>query len=125
MLSFVACLALAADPNLSAALETLRAVGKEGKGNPDAQRAWKVAAAAPASEITTLLAAIDGANPLAVNYLESAVDAVVEKQRSQLPLDRIEGFLKDSKHAPIGRRLAFEILTNIDPKRKQPLLDSM
>jgi hypothetical protein len=125
MIVFAVCFALAADPNLNSAIETLRSVGKEGKGNAEAAKAWKIAADAPASELPTLLAAFDGANPLAVNYLQSAVDAVVQKKKAELPLDAIDAFLKDAKHAASARRLAFEILTSVDPKRKQPLLDSM
>jgi len=125
MIVFAVCLAFAADPHLNSAIETLRSVGKEGKGNAEAVKAWRVAADAPASEIPTLLAAFDGANPLAVNYLQSAVDAVVQKKKAELPLDQIEAFLKDAKHAAAARRLAFEILTSAEPKRKQPLLDSM
>jgi len=125
MIAFAVCLALAADPNLNAAIETLRAVGKEGKGNVEASKAWKVVADAPASELPTLLAAFDGANPLAMNYLQSAVDAVVEKKRAEVSLDQVDAFLKDVKHAATARRLAFDILTRLDPKRKAPLLESL
>jgi hypothetical protein len=116
---------LAADPNLTAAIETIRGVGKEGKGNQEALKAWKIASSAPAAEVTTLLAAFDGANPLAANYLHSAVDAVVQKNQAELPLDKIDAFLKEKSHVAPARRLAFDILVKADPKRKAPLLDSM
>jgi tetratricopeptide (TPR) repeat protein len=125
MILFVACLSLAADPTLDAALDALKAVGKEAKGTREAAKAWKIVAAAPASELPTLLAAFDGANPLAVSYLQSAVDAVVEKRKAELSLDHVDAFLKDLKRSDAGRRLAFEILVKLDPKRKAPLLDSM
>ena len=125
MIALTLGVALAADPNLNAALETIRNVGKEGKGNSEAVKAWRVAAAAPASEVTTLLTAFDGANPLAVNYLQSAVDAVVQKNKAEIPLDNVDAFLKELKHAASARRLAFDILVKVDPKRKAPLLDSM
>src|SRR4051812_5693061 len=113
MISFAVCLLLSADPNLNAAIETIKSVGKEGKGNSGAIKAWKVAADAPAAELPTLLAAFDGANPLAVNYLQSAVDAVVEKKKAEISLDAVDAFLKDPKHAAAARRLAFEILVKI------------
>ena len=72
-----------------------------------------------------MLAAFDGANPLAMNYLQSAVDAVVEKKRAEVSLDQVDAFLKDVKHVAAARRLAFDILTRLDPKRKAPLLESL
>jgi hypothetical protein len=71
------------------------AVDHEGKGNAAAAKAWGVIAAADASALPDILAGMDGANPLAANWLGAAVDAVVTKAggSAKLPLDSLVRFL--------------------------------
>ena len=60
-----------------------------------------------------LLIALDGANPVAANWIRSALDAVVERAKAgkqSLPIAQLSDYLNDIKHAPAGRRLAFELI---------------
>lgn len=120
--------ALAAAPDLNSAIATIQQVGNLGAGNVGAQEAWPILAAAPASEVPTLLAALDEAKPLSANWLRSAVDAVCEKALAdggKLPNAELEAFALDTEHAPRSRRLAFEWLAKADPTAGDRLIPGM
>src|SRR5262245_44671446 len=72
ILAGIAAVATAGD--LTETLRTIRAVGPEGKGNKDAARAWKELVREKALALPEILAALDDANPIAANYLRSAVE---------------------------------------------------
>ena len=107
-------------------LPAILAVDHEGKGNGAASKAWSVLAASDASALPDILAAMDGANPLAANWLRAAVDAVVARSGDgKLPLDALIRFLADPKHDPRARRLAFDLVKGADATRADALLDGM
>jgi len=116
--------ALAAGP-VADSLPAIRAVDHEGRGNTDAARAWRVLAAADAEALPEILAGMDGANPLAANWLRAAVDAVVARHRDRLPLEALVGFLGETSHDPRARRLAFDLVRSVDAARADTLLDAM
>lgn len=117
---------LSADtPGLTAALDSLRAVGREGTGNTAAQAAWKVAAGAPPSDLPRLLAAMDGSNDYALNWIRSAVEVLVDRATSAetpLPARELEAFTRDVSHHPKARHLAYELLLRADPPAVARLL---
>lgn len=108
------------------ALKTIAAVGPDAAGHRAAQAAWRVAAKADAARLPELLAALDTADPLAANWIRSAVETIGERAETagdKSPAPALEKFLLDVKHAPQGRRLAFELLTKLDktaPERLMP-----
>ncbi len=117
--------AAAAPPDVAAALARITAVGREGDGNADAAAAWKGVVAAGGPALLPTLAAFDAANATAANWLRTAVDAIAESEKKAgrpLPAGELEAFLKDSKHAPAGRRIAYELLVAADPKAPDRLL---
>ena len=78
-LSLVCLLALAtvsAAEDLSKPLEALRAVGKEGQGNEAAGKAWQEIVKADAATLPEVLKGMNGANPLAENWLRAAVGVI-------------------------------------------------
>jgi hypothetical protein len=99
----------------------LRAVGPEGHGNAAAAAAWQEVAEADATAVPTVLAAIDGAGPLAANWLRAAVDAIAGKAAA-LPLPALEAFLVDQRHDPRARRLAYELLRSQDAARAEAII---
>lgn len=129
----VAALALVAVPRPTVAatvaesLAAIRSVDHGGEGNAAAAKAWRVLAAAPATALPEILAAMDGANPLAANWLRAAVDAVVARAggSSAVPLDALVRFLGETTHDPRARRLAFDLVKAADPVRADGLLDGM
>ncbi len=107
------------------ALQAVRAVGPEGRGNAEATPAWRELAAADPAALPALLAAMDGANEIAANWLRTAADAVVDRalQAGQrLPVPALGSFLLDPAHDPRARRLAFEILGRVEPQAAAALV---
>jgi hypothetical protein len=116
---------VAAAADLQPALAKLRAVGPKGEGHKEATAAWKIVAAAPVDQLTDVLAAMDGANPLAENWLRSAVESIAQRHRDQLPKKQLEQFLADSANAPRARRLAYELIAAIDAGAEQRLIPGL
>lgn len=108
------------------ALKSLQAVGPEAAGHKAAQTAWKVVAAGDVGKLPELLTALDTASPLAANWIRSAIEAIGERaeaagDRSAAPA--LEKFVLETKHAPQGRRLAYDLLVKLDktaPDRLMP-----
>ena len=67
--------------DISDSLKTIRAVGPEGKGNVAAAQAWKSLAQVKPAALPQILAAMDGANPLAANWLRAAVDTIASRAK--------------------------------------------
>lgn len=118
----------AAETGLPEWLADLRAVGPEAAGHRPAAEAWEQVAAQDAARLPAILAGMDGAGPLAVNWIATAAQAVAQRQLQQggeLPAADLERFVLDRSHSPRGRRLAYELLLGIDPKTEQRLLPAM
>jgi hypothetical protein len=118
--------AIAAD--VAPLVKTLRAVGPEGAGHVEAARAWQQLARADAAQLPETLAALDEAGPLSANWIRTAVDAIAQRQLQQgrpLPAVELERFIRDRRHAPRARRLAYEWLLRADPSASDRLIPGM
>jgi hypothetical protein len=116
------------DPNLSAVLISIKKVGTKGTGHQAAQAAWQKLSQADASQLPTILTALDDASPLAANWLRGAAEVIVGRQLADggtLPKAALEDFLADRNHAPRSRRLAYEWLARIDTTTPDRLLPGM
>ncbi len=123
----VLVLAIAA-PAADALLERLRSVGREGAGNAEAAAAWKEVSARGPEALPEVLAAMDGAGPVASNWLRTVADAIAERAvaaHKPLPAARLERFLKDTDHAPAARRIAYEWLVRVDDSTPRRLLPGL
>jgi hypothetical protein len=112
----------------AALLKQIKAIGTEGNGNTDAATAWKELAASAPEMLPVMLAGMDDAGVVASNWLRSAVDAVAEKallSGKSLPAAELEAFVKDTKHKPAGRRIAYELLVKADRTAPERLLPGM
>lgn len=121
--------AAAGAPELAPFIEALRNVEPEGKGHRQATYAWaELTLRAGADDLPVILAGMDGAGPLAENWLRAAVDAVAEshaQQSGKLPTDRLEEFLAEKQHNPRARRLAYEWIARVDPAAPDRLIPRM
>jgi hypothetical protein len=120
--------ALADEGEIGRVVSQIRAVGREGQGNVQAARAWRTLARQSAEALPEILAGFDGADPVAANWLGAALDAIAERETTAgrpLPALALEAFVKDRKHAPEGRRLAYEWLARIDPAAPGRLLPGL
>jgi hypothetical protein len=113
-----------AAPSVSSSLKILRAVGPEGQGNAAAAKAWKQLVQTDAAALPEILAAMDGANPLAANWLRSAVDTIAARKQ-KLPMKALKKFLSDKKQNPRARRLAFELIQRVEPGTAAKLIPTM
>jgi hypothetical protein len=115
-------------PDVGKLLTKIKAVSKEGAGNQEAGAAWKDLIALGSEALLPTLAGMDDASVPASNWLRSAVDALAEKETvagHKLPADQLEAFIKDRKHSPAPRRLAYELLAKADSKAPDRLLPGM
>jgi hypothetical protein len=128
-LSAIAILALfAASAEIDQPIKVIRSVCPEGADNVEAGRAWQELSRLPAADLPRLLVSFDGASPAAVNWLRAAVDAIAERESRAghlLPTAELEAFLRDRKHSPRARRLAYELLCAGDPAVAKRLLPTM
>jgi hypothetical protein len=121
--------ALAASPDeLAGPLREIRAVAAEGNGNKEAGLAWRALVKNRAQSLPEILEAFDDANPLAANYLRSAVETIAQRELEaggKLPAAELESFVRDTNRDPRGRRLAYELLVGVDPAAPDRLIPGM
>ena len=106
-------------------LRTIKTVGKQAAGNEAAQTAYRQLIKSEATVLPEVLKAFDGANPLAVNWLRNAFESIADrtvKAGGRLPVAELETFIRNRKHDPRARRLAFEWLRSVDAKRAATLV---
>jgi hypothetical protein len=128
LLSAVTAVSAAPNSDIRGPIEVIRQVGPDGRGSRDAARAWRQLAAADVAQLPELLAGMDGATPLARNWLRAAIDDVLERARAAgrpLPAAALGMFLCDTRHDPQGRRLAYELIRESDPTAADRYLPGM
>ncbi len=109
-------------------ITAVRAVGPHGQGHQEAAAALSRLVQIDVAELPRLLAAMDGANPLAANWFRAAVETVAERAARRgeaLPAKELERFILQTDHAPRARRLAYELLIGQDPEAEQRLIPGM
>jgi len=104
----------AAEGDLKSALAKVLAVGPKGEGHKEASAAAKVVSQASVADLPQVLAAMDKASPLALNWLRLSAESIAQKHSGKLPADVLEKFVKDVSHGVKSRRLAFEFLSLAD-----------
>lgn len=128
LLFIVLALGRIAGADLADALDTLRAVGPEGAGNEAATVAWQQAVQIDVSRVPELLAGLKGANPLAANWIRTAVDTVCERilrNGGTLPKQVFEQFVLETDQDPKARRLAYEWLLKVDPAAEERIVPQL
>ena len=115
----------AAATRLDGSIRALKSVGPEGQGNDAARQAWPDVAAASGPELTVILGGMDGANDYALNWLRTAVETVVQREAAagkKLPVAELEEFVRDERHHPRARRVAYELILQTDPERARTMV---
>jgi hypothetical protein len=109
-------------------LVRIKAVGREGAGNVEASKAWRELVRLGPDILPTILAALDGADATAANWLRSAVDTVAERAlaaKRPLPAAELQSFILQKQHNGAARRLAYEWLARVDATAPGRLLPGM
>ncbi len=94
----------------------------------DSAVAWRQVVASGPDALPAVLKGMDDADPVASNWLRTAVDAIGENAlaaHAVLPVKDLEAFIGDLKHAPAARRLAYEWLARVDKTAPDRLLPGM
>ena len=124
-LACAAVMPAVAAPKLADSIKVIRAVGPEGLGNAQASAAWKNISSAKASDLPAILAGMDGANELALNWLRAAVDSVAARELAagrKLPVSALEKFVNDTKHSSRARYLAYDLIRRVDTAKAESLI---
>lgn len=114
-----------APPDLRDALKALATIGREGLGNAEASKAWSRVAKAKPEELTGILRAMQGAGPLAQNWLRAAFDVAAQRALARgesLSVSELESFLLDVDHDPRARWLAFDWVKRLNAPHADELL---
>ena len=104
--------------SLQAPLAAIRAVDREGTGNEKATTAWQQLTQADPATLPEVLAGMNGANPLAENWLRAAVGVIADQAiaAKKLPIESVQAFLNDTKNSPAPRVVAFDIIQRARPE---------
>jgi hypothetical protein len=100
----------------------------QGEGNVDAGKAWQELVRLGPDALPETLAALDDADPIAANWLRTAVDAIAEQAVSAgKPPDaaKLEAYVRDTRHGGASRYLAYAWLGRIDQAAPARLLPGM
>ena len=107
-----------------ALIKTIRGVGKEGKGNAEAARAWKALVAVGPEALGPILDALNDDETVAGNWLQPAFEAIAEKavKDGKLSKEMLRTAVGDTKLASGARALAFGWLARQDRSAADRLL---
>ena len=106
----------------------IKNVKTEGTGNKEAAQAWKELVRLGPGVLPEILKGLNDADPIASNWLRSAVDAIAERTQAEgnkLPAEKLENFVLQTQNTGSARRLAYEWLSRIDPAAPDRLLPKM
>lgn len=108
-------------------IEKIKLVQKEGQGNLAASQAVQQLSKENASALIPILSSFENANPLAVNWLRGAFEAIASNaiQQKKLPVKKLEAFVLDTSKNPRARRLAYETLIKVDPAATDRIIPGM
>lgn len=109
--------------DLPSAISQVRSVDREGRGNEAATAAWQTIAQAEPAALPQVLAGMNGANPLAENWLRAAVSAIGDRALAAkaTPVAALRDFLQDTKNSPNARVVAFDLIQTAAPKDAEAL----
>ena len=113
----------AADP-IDAAIESVRAVGTEGKGFEQALPAAKTLQKLSADKMTRVLDGAEGVNPIAENWIRGIVFGIA--QQSGTPeLPTLKNYVLNLQNNAIGRGIAMELIQRKDETVAKTMLESL
>ncbi|HYF37841.1 MAG TPA: hypothetical protein VD994_21240 [Prosthecobacter sp.] len=132
MKAFLTCFAAlfalhAHGADLQSAIAKVRSVDREGRGNEAASAAWQTIAQAEPNALPQVLAGMNGANPLAENWLRAAVSAIADRALASnaTPVAAIRTFLQDTRNSPGARVVAFDLIQAAAPKEAEALTPTL
>src|SRR5262245_28719958 len=96
-------------------LADFRAVRGEAVGSDKARAAYDRLVREDAKVLPRILAAMDGADAVAANWLRGAFETIADRERKAIDLDALLVFARDAKRDGRARRIAFDLVTSQRP----------
>jgi hypothetical protein len=95
----------------------LQIILKQGSGTAEGRAAWERVVAAGPRLLPRLLEAMDGANTPTTNWLRTAFDRILDRERkaggNDIDADVLLAFVRDARHSGRARRLALEVVEQL------------
>ena len=107
------------------ALNAVKAVKKDGKGHDSAVKAMALLNQSQPQKIPAMLEAMDGCSRIGVNWLRGAIQSAASRNPDSLPKEAIQAYFDNTKHHPLGRLLAFDLLTDGNDSLKSQMIDNL
>jgi hypothetical protein len=113
------CGMLWAQPN-DAFSNDLQLAIKQGRGTTEGRQAWERLAKAGPEKLPALLEAMDTSDVVAINWLRTAFDQIVDRQFQAggkgIDAEALLRFVQDAKHQGRARRLALDLVDRLRPQ---------
>lgn len=108
-------------------LKPIQAVGPKGSGHAAAIAAVKELSQSDATALVPILKSIEGASPLAANWMIGAFESIADRSLSaqKLPVKELEAFAIDTSEHAGARRMAYEWVLKVDPTAADRLIPGM
>lgn len=110
------------DPATQKLIDTVRAVGPKGENHQAAVDAATKLQKSDVKFLAQVVVGLDGANPLAENWLRGIAESIATRSEGKLPVADLETVLSDTSHSPHGRRLAYEMIASVDASAEKRLI---
>jgi hypothetical protein len=115
-----------AEDDVAALLHNLKAVGPQGAGSVAARAAWDRLVACGPAVLPQLLEALDTPDPVALNWLRTAFDRIVDADLQSggkhIDADALLRFVRDPKRQGRARRLALDVVERLRPGTTERLV---
>ncbi len=121
-------LSLKSEVDFAEPLRVINSVSREGQGNAEAFVAMQTLVFADAKSIPIILAAMASSNEVALNWLRAAVETIAQRHVASgkpFPFVELGKFVLETSNPPRARRLAFELISKVDPLTSDRLLTGM
>lgn len=120
---------LARADGVDAQIGAIAAVGSQGKGSAEARQACHELAGLGPQILPRLLSAMDTPNIVAANWYRAAYERIVARELARssptFPLDAFKTCVRDPRRQGRLRRLALDLLDQIEPSFKPALLPTL
>ena len=119
--AYLACVTNTHADDIDDAIRVIQSVEKFGEGNAEATKAMQTLNQAKPSDVPKLLDAINDSNPLAKNWIRSAIESALTSEGAK-PESEIKTYFENKQNDPLGRLLAFELLTESNDELAQKMI---
>ncbi|MBL8889398.1 MAG: hypothetical protein JNL67_05435 [Planctomycetaceae bacterium] len=111
--------------NRDPALMTILQAERSTAGSEELQSAWQTVSQWPTERLSEVLDAADEANPVALNWLRTAIDGMTEQPGFELPVNMLEQVVQDTTRKFASRRIAWDLLESAEPKLMESIAESL